>query len=66
MKVGAPFNIAKSVSTQLVRTVISRAYTLYWTLTEAAPPVTIRQRFLSDFSTSSVRPSGADAVTAST
>ena len=66
MKVGAPFSIAKSVSTQLVRTVISRAYTRYFTLTDEAPPVAIRQRFLSDFSTSSARPSGADAVTSST
>ena len=66
MNVGAPLISAKPASTQLVRTLISRAYTRYLTLTLGAPPVVIRQRFLSDFCTASARPSAPVAVTAST
>src|SRR4029434_2954035 len=66
MKVGAPLSIAKSASTQLVRTDISRQYTRYFTVILGAPPVPIRQWFFFDLSTSSDRPSGPDAVTAST
>ena len=66
MNVGAPLIIAKSASTQLVRTLISRAYKRYLTVTLLAPPVATRQRFLSVFSTGIERPSGPAALTSST
>src|SRR5678815_1071709 len=66
MKVGAPLSSAKSASTQLVRTDISRQYRRYFSTIDAAPPVATFQWFFFDLSTSRDRPSGAVAVTAST
>ncbi len=66
MKFGAPFIMAKSASTQLPCTLISRAYTLYFTVTRAAPPVSIRQRFFRDFDHWRGAPAAVRASKAST
>ncbi len=50
---------AKSASMKLVRTLISRPYTRYRTVTDGAPPVCTRQRFLAVFSTGAILSAGA-------
>ena len=64
INVGAPLIIAKSTSTQFERTVISWLNTRYVSRMSRAPPVVMRQRFLTGFATSSCRPP-ADATSAS-